>query len=146
MTTLLVSCFDNEANVFFQGLKYSLVLAAFGNCVGCWLKLPSARNPDLFWMGMLGQFVLSCSQLLIISTPPRFAATWFGPSQVSTACSLGVFGQQLGGSLGFILTPMIVRNSDNLEEIGDDFFRLFMGYGIVTTIVLIGTFFGKYLT
>ena len=46
---------------------------------------------------------------------------WFKPSEVSTACSLGVFGIQLGCALGFLLSPIIVKNHDNIEEVGYDF-------------------------
>ena len=34
-------------------------------------------------------------QVFILSLPARLAAVWFGPDQVSSACSIGVFGNQV---------------------------------------------------
>lgn len=33
--------------------------------------------------------------MFILSLPARVAAVWFGPDQVSSACSIGVFGNQV---------------------------------------------------
>jgi hypothetical protein len=35
------------------------------------------------------------SQVFILSVPARLAAVWFGPNEVSSACSIGVFGNQV---------------------------------------------------
>lgn len=51
--------------------------------------------PDRFWVGFLGQSVVALSQTFIISLPARLAAVWFGSDQVSSACSIGVFGNQV---------------------------------------------------
>lgn len=63
--------------------------------------------------------------------------------QVSTACSLGVFGTQLGTALSFILPPLIVRNHDNIDDIGKDLSYLFYGVGAVITPVVILVFICK---
>lgn len=39
--------------------------------------------------------IFSRSQVFILSLPARVAAVWFGPDQVSSACSIGVFGNQV---------------------------------------------------
>ena len=46
---------------------------------------------------------------------------WFKHNEVSTACSLGVFGTQIGCAFGFLLSPIIVKNHDNIEDVGYDF-------------------------
>ncbi|XP_044728276.1 uncharacterized MFS-type transporter C09D4.1-like [Chrysoperla carnea] len=120
------------------GMRATLVTASLGNCIGCWFKVLSA-DPDKFYIGFMGQFVLSCTQLVIISTPSSFAAVWFGANEVSTACALGVFGQQLGMALGFILPPLMIRNHEELDSIGKDFYRFFMLNAIITTVVLVLT-------
>lgn len=119
-------------------MRATLVTASLGNCIGCWFKVFSA-DPDKFYIGFMGQFVLSCTQLVIISTPASFAGVWFGANEVSTACALGVFGQQLGMALGFILPPLMIRNHEELDSIGKDFYRFFILNAIVTTIVLVLT-------
>ena len=37
------------------------------------------------------------------------AAIWFPSDEVSTATSFGVFGNQLGVALGFVIPPLIVK-------------------------------------
>lgn len=65
-----------------------------GTCAGSWIKVGSVA-PDRFWVGFLGQSVVALSQVFVLSVPARLAAVWFGPSQVSSACSIGVFGNQV---------------------------------------------------
>ena len=63
--------------------------------IGAWIKVASV-SPDRFWVTFLGQFIVAISQVFILGVPPRLAAVWFGPTQVSTACAIGVFGNQVG--------------------------------------------------
>ena len=45
---------------------------------------------------------------------------------MSSACSIGVFGNQLGVALGFLIPPLIVKDhGDNLDEIGSDLKLMF---------------------
>lgn len=44
----------------------------------------------------------------LLEVPARIASVWFPPNQVSTATSLGVFGNQLGVAVGFVLPPAFV--------------------------------------
>lgn len=39
--------------------------------------------------------ISGCFQVFILNVPPRLAAVWFGADQVSSACSIGVFGNQV---------------------------------------------------
>lgn len=71
-----------------------MIGGAFGTMIGAWCKVASAR-PERFYMTMLGQTIVASSQVFILNLPPRLAAVWFGPSEVSTACSIGVFGNQV---------------------------------------------------
>jgi FLVCR family feline leukemia virus subgroup C receptor-related protein len=107
-----------------------------GTCAGAWIKVGSV-SPDRFWVGFLGQAVVALSQVFVLSVPARLAAVWFGPSQVSSACSIGVFGNQLGVALGFLIPPMIVSGSGNEEQIAKDLYILFIAVGIYTSALLI---------
>ncbi|KAI6233066.1 putative MFS-type transporter C09D4.1 [Aphelenchoides fujianensis] len=86
------------------GLRVSLLIGAFGNCFGAWLKILNK-----FWLTFVAQTIVGSSQVFILGIPPRLAAVWFGPEQVSTACAAGVFGNQLGIALGFVLPPWLVK-------------------------------------
>lgn len=77
-----------------KGLRFTALLANALNCAGTWIKVASAR-PDLFWVTMLGQCASSLAQIFILGMPSSLASTWFGANEVSTACSIGVFGNQV---------------------------------------------------
>ena len=48
-----------------------------------------------FGVLMFAQTVAAISQIWVLGIPARLAAVWFGPREVSTATSLGVFGNQV---------------------------------------------------
>lgn len=81
-----------------SGLRLIGVLAASLNCLGAWLKYVGAR-PDLFGLAFAGQTVTAIAQVFILGMPAHVAATWFGAEQVSTACAIGVFGNQVRYSI-----------------------------------------------
>uniref|UniRef100_A0A336KTF1 Choline/ethanolamine transporter FLVCR1 n=1 Tax=Culicoides sonorensis TaxID=179676 RepID=A0A336KTF1_CULSO len=121
------------------GLRIIAISGAFGTCLGAWIKTFSV-NPELFYVGFIGQSVVAVSQVFILSLPARVAAVWFGPNQVSSACSIGVFGNQLGVALGFLLPPMLVKNHDDLELVGADLqfmFYLIAGFTSVLLVLMI---------
>lgn len=71
---------------------------------------------------------------MVLPLPGRMAAQWFPSTQLSTATSLGIFGNQLGVSLGFLLGPIIVKNHDSLDDIAKDLSYLCWIVAIVGTI------------
>lgn len=77
-----------------KGLRVVALAATALNCAGTWIKVASAR-PDLFPVTFLGQVTCSVAQVFILGMPSRIASVWFGSSEVSTACSIGVFGNQV---------------------------------------------------
>lgn len=62
-------------------------------CAGSWIKILAVRNQ--FWVAFIGQAVIALANNFVIAVPARLAAVWFGPSQVASACSIGVFGNQV---------------------------------------------------
>ncbi|XP_031621871.1 feline leukemia virus subgroup C receptor-related protein 2 [Contarinia nasturtii] len=118
-----------------MGLRVTALCGAFGTCIGAWVKVFSV-DPGLFYVGFIGQTIVAASQVFILSLPARVAAVWFGPDQVSSACSIGVFGNQLGVALGFLLPPLIVQNHDDLELIGKDFQLMFYMIAGFTTLLV----------
>ncbi|KAJ8967433.1 hypothetical protein NQ314_002881 [Rhamnusium bicolor] len=99
------------------GLRTAGLIGCIGTAVGTGIKVFSIRT-DLFFVVMLGQAIVSASQVVIVCLPPKIASIWFKPSEVSTSCSIGVFGTQMGCAIGYILPPMIVKDSNNLDDIG----------------------------
>ncbi|KYN30098.1 Feline leukemia virus subgroup C receptor-related protein 2 [Trachymyrmex cornetzi] len=115
------------------GLRWTTIIGASINCLGAWIKTFSIQ-PDRFYVVFIGQSIVALAQTLVLPLPGRLAAQWFPPTQLSTATSLGIFGSQLGVALGFLLGPMIVKNHNNLDDIGKDLSRLCWMVAIVSTI------------
>ncbi|VDK72555.1 unnamed protein product [Onchocerca ochengi] len=115
------------------GLRISIILGSGGNCIGAWVKMFST-TPDAFWITFLGQTIVGISQMFILSIPPRLAAVWFGSNQVSTACAIGVFGNQLGIAIGFLLPPVLVHTGAT-DFIASDLSRLFLISVVANTII-----------
>lgn len=77
-----------------KGLRFCALVANAINCAGTWIKVASVR-PGLFWLTMLGQGAGALSQVFILGIPSNLASVWFGADEVSTACAIGVFGNQV---------------------------------------------------
>lgn len=81
-----------------RGVRDVVLIGAAFNCIGAWIKVGSAA-PDMFPVAVLGQFVSSVATVFVLGMPSSLASVWFGETEVSTACSIGVLGNQVG--LGF---------------------------------------------
>ncbi|XP_050091540.1 feline leukemia virus subgroup C receptor-related protein 2 [Anopheles aquasalis] len=126
-----------------MGLRIAAIAGVLGTCAGAWVKCFSV-SPELFWVGFIGQSIVAASQVFILSLPAKVAAVWFGPDQVSSACSIGVFGNQLGIAVGFLVPPMLVENHDDISLIGDDLRLMFyIVAGFTTLLVVLVVFFFK---
>lgn len=79
----------------FQGLRVTVLVGMTGTVIGSWLKVATVAE-DRFWLTFLAQTIVGLCQIFILNIPARLAAVWFGPEQVSSACSIGVFGNQVG--------------------------------------------------
>ncbi|KOX80776.1 putative MFS-type transporter C09D4.1 [Melipona quadrifasciata] len=132
-------------NATEKGLRFAALAGAIGTTLGSWIKVFSV-SPDRFWITFLGQSLVALSQTFILSVPARLAAVWFGPDQVSSACSIGVFGNQrnnvlrrfqLGIAIGFLFPPMLVENSENINVIGQGLHVMFYIVAAFTTIILV---------
>jgi FLVCR family feline leukemia virus subgroup C receptor-related protein len=122
------------------GLRYAVCLGAAGTAVGSIIKLQLASSPTTtaFWGMMVGQTIVALSQLYIISIPPLLAAVWFPDHQVSTATGIGVFGNQLGIALGFIIPPLLVSGTGTATDIlGKELNQLSFGVAALSCLVFI---------
>lgn len=92
-------------SILLQGLRVACLVGSAGTCLGAWIKLGSV-SPDRFYVAFIGHSIVACSQVFVLSVPARLAAVWFGPDQVSSACSIGVFGNQVRTYLRPCLSPV----------------------------------------
>ncbi|XP_068110608.1 heme transporter FLVCR2 isoform X2 [Hyperolius riggenbachi] len=119
-----------------RGLRIIAIIGSGLNCLGAWIKTGSAR-PDLFGVTLFGQLVCALAQVFILGMPSRIASVWFSSSEVSTACSIGVFGNQLGVAVGFLLPPVLVPNIADKEELSQNISIMFYGTAAVASLLFI---------
>lgn len=72
----------------------TVLIGAIGSTASAWINVLGV-SPDRFFVIIIGQTVASIAQVFLLGVAPNVAAVWFGPNQVSLACSLGVFGSQV---------------------------------------------------
>jgi len=77
-----------------RGLREVVLVGSALNCIGTWIKIGSA-SPNMFPLTVLGQCVCSVAAVFFIGLPSYLASVWFGETEVSTACSIGVMGNQV---------------------------------------------------
>ncbi|XP_051005482.1 feline leukemia virus subgroup C receptor-related protein 2 [Acomys russatus] len=118
------------------GLRTIAIIGSALNCLGAWVKLGSLE-PHLFPVTVLGQVICSVAQVFILGMPSRIASVWFGANEVSTACSVAVFGNQLGIAIGFLVPPVLVPNIKDQEKLAYHISIMFYIIGGVATLLFI---------
>ncbi|XP_008311129.1 choline/ethanolamine transporter flvcr2b isoform X2 [Cynoglossus semilaevis] len=119
-----------------KGLRVIALIATTLNCAGTWIKVTSAK-PNLFAVTFLGQFCCSLAQVFILGMPAKIASMWFGSNEVSTACSIGVFGNQLGIAIGFLVPPVLVPNVEDMDQLAHHIRIMFYITAAVATALFI---------
>ncbi|XP_061854522.1 heme transporter FLVCR2 isoform X2 [Colius striatus] len=120
-----------------RGLRLIALAGSALNAAGAWVKLGSLK-PHLFPVTVLGQVICSMAQVFILGMPSRIASVWFGSHEVSTACSIAVFGNQLGIALGFLVPPVLVPNVEDEEKLAYHIsIMFFMTAGVATALFIL---------
>ncbi|KAK3917277.1 Feline leukemia virus subgroup C receptor-related protein 2 [Frankliniella fusca] len=119
-----------------KGLRHTVVLAGVLNCLASWIKVASAQR-DLYAVTMAGQTLAGITQAFILAVPARLAAVWFGAGEVATACAIGVFGNQVGTAVGFVVPPLIVSDYETMDELGYQLRIVFYGIAGASTLSLL---------
>ncbi|GFU32113.1 feline leukemia virus subgroup C receptor-related protein 1 [Trichonephila clavipes] len=120
-----------------KGLKVTLIIGAVLNCLGSWVQCFSF-SPDRYIVIMACQTIYAFGQVFVLSLPPFIAGVWFGAAEVGLACAMGVFGNQLGIALGFIIPPSIMTN-DCTDKVDISYELSVIGYPMaaINTVILI---------
>ncbi|XP_075705574.1 choline/ethanolamine transporter flvcr2a-like isoform X2 [Rhinoderma darwinii] len=117
-----------------RGLRIIALIGSGLNCLGAWIKTGSAR-PDLYGVTLFGQLICATAQVFILGMPSHIASVWFSSTEVSTACSVAVFGNQLGVAVGFLLPPILVPNIEDKEQLSYHISIMFYGTAAVATLL-----------
>lgn len=127
------------------GLRKAILIGSFGITAGAIIKCFSCY-PDGFWVVIAGQIVVSLSEQFIFCVPARIASVWFPDNQVSLATGFGIFGNQCGIALGFLIPQALLQGFETRDEIGVGLYRLFVwtaGVSLATLLVLLLLFDDK---
>ncbi|XP_032998410.1 feline leukemia virus subgroup C receptor-related protein 2 isoform X1 [Lacerta agilis] len=119
-----------------KGLRLIALVGSALNCVGAWVKTGSTK-PNLFPVTVLGQVICSLAQVFILGMPSHIASVWFGSREVSSACSIAVFGNQLGIAAGFLLPPVLVPDVEEKEKLAYHISIMFFMTAAVATALFI---------
>nr|CAD7460776.1 unnamed protein product [Timema tahoe] len=119
-----------------QGLRWCVEVGAILTAAGAWLKVVGVSSSS-YWLAMLGQTIVGSGGVFVLGMPPKLASLWFGPDQISTACSIIVLGSKLGAALGLSLPPVLVRNHLNRADIEPDLKLLQQIIAGSSTLVLV---------
>ncbi|XP_072313888.1 choline/ethanolamine transporter flvcr2a [Eucyclogobius newberryi] len=119
-----------------RGLREIVLVGSAFNCIGAWIKTGTA-DPHMFPMTFFGQFVCSVATVYLLGLPSRLASSWFGQQEVSTACSIGVMGNQLGSAIGFLVPPMFVPNIEDKDELAHHIRVMFYITAGVATVLFV---------
>lgn len=71
------------------------MLSCAGLTIGAWIKVYASISPDRFPFVLLGQAIEAIFQVLIFGLAARVVGVWFGSNEISFACALAVFGDQV---------------------------------------------------
>ncbi|XP_046751837.1 uncharacterized MFS-type transporter C09D4.1-like [Diprion similis] len=121
------------------GLRLTVLIGTMGTCLGACIKV-FASSRDGFAIAFAGQCFLAVSLIFILAVPGRLAAYWFGTNQIALATTIGFFGLQAGYVTSGLATAMVVRNHERIEDIGNDYSKLFWAEAIICTIVAVMIF------
>ncbi|XP_023126571.3 feline leukemia virus subgroup C receptor-related protein 2 isoform X2 [Amphiprion ocellaris] len=123
-----------------RGIRDVILVGSAFNCIGAWIKIGSA-DPSMFTVTFFGQFICSVATVFVLGIPSYLASVWFGEEEVSTACSIGVLGNQLGCAIGFLLPPILVPNVDDMDELAHHIRVMFyITAGVATSLFILVVF------
>ncbi|KAK7873086.1 hypothetical protein R5R35_000367 [Gryllus longicercus] len=119
-----------------MGLRVCVTLGAMGTCAGASLKA-FAAEPWLWSLAFAGQAITAMSQTCLLGVPARLAAVWFPSTELASATAVGVFGNQLGIAVGFLVPPFLVHNETNVDDMRPQLHLLFASTAVVTGALLL---------
>lgn len=122
------------------GLRKAVLIGSTGITLGACIKCLAYRE-DGFWIVIAGQIVVSISEQFIFCIPARIASVWFPDHQVSLATGFGIFGNQCGIALGFLVPQALLAGMETRAEIGVGLWRLFLWTALISSVTWVALLF-----
>ncbi|XP_056641818.1 uncharacterized MFS-type transporter C09D4.1-like [Diorhabda sublineata] len=117
-------------------LKVTAVVSTGLTLVGLIIKV-FAADPSRIYVVLIGQAFCAIGQVYMLNIPSKFASTWFGPNEVSTACAIAVLGTQLGAAIGAFIPSFVVEKGENIEDIGRGIYQMTLYNAITGAIIFL---------
>ncbi|KFM57527.1 putative MFS-type transporter, partial [Stegodyphus mimosarum] len=105
-----------SSSVHKIGLRKTVLCISLFNTIASACQFATLK-PNNFGYVMVSQFLGSLANVSVLALPPVLAAVWFPNRQLSRACAFGVFSNQMGVGLGFLLTPFMVSSDCSKPEL-----------------------------
>lgn len=102
------------------GLRVNLLTGIALDAACCWVKYGGTLMPNKtagFWVLLFGQILGSLGQPLILNSPARLAADFFGDSERDWATVTGAMANVVGQLLGCLLPSYLVSSFDELPAL-----------------------------
>ncbi|KAL4231241.1 Major facilitator superfamily domain-containing protein 7 [Mactra antiquata] len=103
------------------GLRFSLIMAAWLNGVGSFLRnvstFESIPTDQKYTWCLTGQILAAISQPFIMFAPTKLAALWFAGDQRATANMIASMANPLGIMLANILAPAVVQGQNDIPTL-----------------------------
>ncbi|KAI0986226.1 hypothetical protein GJ496_011890 [Pomphorhynchus laevis] len=116
MITYIILVLPATFALIKYGFRATFLAGSFINALGSFIKCFSI-SPNRFAIAMIGQTVASTAQIFTLGNPSYLAAVWFSDKHISTVAAMGVFGNQVGIALGFIIPSQLIGGLNTIDEI-----------------------------
>ncbi|GIX68954.1 uncharacterized MFS-type transporter C09D4.1 [Caerostris extrusa] len=111
-----VLAFPASSLINYMDLRWTVICTSFWNVLATLTQFATLK-PNSFIYVMVSCFFASLSDLFVLAVPPVLAAKWFPSQELSKACAFGVFGNQLGIALAFVLPTQIVSSECSQKDL-----------------------------
>ncbi|CAG8566360.1 11300_t:CDS:2 [Funneliformis mosseae] len=99
------------------GLRQGILVGAFLNAFGTFLRFMGSFGPSGFWLLFLGQTISAIAGVFILGVPPKLANTWFEFGEQNLATGIGVTANNAGIAVGFLLSPWFIKQATAKDDI-----------------------------
>ncbi len=82
------------------GLRQGVLIGAFLNSFGTFLRFMGSFGQSGFWLLFLGQTIAAIAGVFILGVPPKLANTWFEFGEQNLATGIGVTANNAGIAVG----------------------------------------------
>lgn len=98
-------------SLYNKSLSASLIASSIMTSAGAWVRFAAG---DSFWVAMLGEFVITVAQLVVLPAPVAISERWFAQDERLLATSIAFFSNMGGLSFGYLSSALMVGDDPRL--------------------------------